>query len=58
MSLHAVIAHSPDDISGFATLTGDDAIAGVTLPFTVVIDGVGYTTATDRDQRSPPVRHD
>jgi hypothetical protein len=46
VSLHALHEYSPDDISGFATLSGDDATAGVTLPFSVVIDGVGYNTAT------------
>src|SRR5207244_570654 len=46
MSLHAVTAFSPDDISGFTTLSGDDAIAGVTLPFSVTIDNTSYSTVT------------
>jgi hypothetical protein len=48
MSLQALIAHSPDDISGFTTLSGNNAIAGVTLPagFSVDIDGTSYTTLT------------
>ncbi len=46
VSLHALHEHSPNDISGFAALTGDNASAGVTLPFAVVIDGVSYATAT------------
>ena len=44
VSVGAWIAHSPDDISGFTTLSGDDATASATLPFTVTIEGVGYTT--------------
>ncbi len=44
MSLHAVLAHSHDDIGGFTSLSGDDEIATPTLPFTFTIDGVGYTT--------------
>ncbi|MCX8073597.1 MAG: hypothetical protein N3C12_14295, partial [Candidatus Binatia bacterium] len=46
MSLHAGMAHSPDDISGFATLSGDDATADVSLPFSVVLNGVNYNTLT------------
>ena len=46
MSLHSLIEFSPDDITGFTTLSGDNAIAGVTLPFTFVVDGVSYTTLT------------
>jgi hypothetical protein len=45
-SLHALHEFSPNDISGFTSLSGDNAIAGVTLPFSVVIDGVSYGTAT------------
>src|SRR5882724_10551412 len=45
-SLHALHEFSPNDISGFTTLSGDNAIAGVTLPFSVVIDGTSYSTAT------------
>src|SRR5689334_331867 len=44
VSLAAWIQHSPDDISGFATLTGDENVATVALPFTVTIEGVGYST--------------
>jgi cysteine-rich repeat protein len=44
MSLHAVLAASPDDISGFTALSGNDAIATPTLPFAVNIDGVAYST--------------
>jgi hypothetical protein len=40
-----IIAHSRDDIPGaFSTLSGDDATASATLPFSVVIDGTSYTT--------------
>jgi len=46
VSLHALHEFSPDDISGFTSLSGDNAIAGVTLPFSVLIDGVSYNTAT------------
>ena len=44
ISLNAIIAHSPDDISGFTTLSGNDALATVTLPFPVRIEGTSYTT--------------
>src|SRR5947199_988015 len=44
--VHALMQFSPDDISGFTTLSGDNAIAGVTLPFSVTIDGTSYSTAT------------
>ena len=44
VSLSAWIAHSPDDISGFTTLSGNDAVATVTLPFPVVIEGVSYNS--------------
>ena len=44
MSAGGVMAHSPDDISGFTALTGNDAVASVTLPFTFVVEGTGYTT--------------
>ena len=48
VSLHSLHEYSPDDIpgAGFTTLSGDNAIAGVTLPFSVVVDGVSYSTAT------------
>src|SRR5438309_1336607 len=46
MPLFAIMAHSPDDISGFTTLSGDNAIAGVTLPFSVTIEGTSYSTVT------------
>src|SRR6185369_8546221 len=38
MSLHSVMAFSPDDISGFTPLTGDDNVATPTIPFNVRID--------------------
>src|SRR5512132_746928 len=44
VSLGAWIQHSPDDISGFTTLTGDEATASVTLPFTFTVEGTSYTT--------------
>src|SRR5437773_9870927 len=46
VSLGAWIAFSPDDISGFTTLSGDSATAAVTIPFSVTIEGVSYTTVT------------
>src|SRR3989442_14860946 len=46
----ALMACSPDDIGvdtpAFTTLTGDNAIAGVTLPFSVAIEGTSYSTVT------------
>jgi len=44
VSLGGWMAHSPDDISGFTTLSGNDAVANVTLPFTFTVEGVNYTT--------------
>src|SRR6185295_10461730 len=49
VSLGAWIQHSPDDINagnvpGLLTLTGDDATASVTLPFTFTVEGTGFTT--------------
>jgi hypothetical protein len=35
---------SRDDISGFTSLTGNDSTASATIPFTVTLEGVGYTT--------------
>src|SRR5436305_8274155 len=46
VSLGAWIAFSPDDISGFTTLSGDSATATPTIPFSVTIEGVTYTTVT------------
>src|SRR5262249_42884244 len=49
-ALSAFMACSPDDIGvdtpAFTTLSGDNAIAGVTLPFSVTIEGTSYSTAT------------
>src|SRR5207249_6210639 len=46
VSLGAWIAFSPDDISGFTTLSGDSATATPTIPFSVTIEGVTDTTVT------------
>jgi len=43
-TLAALTAHSPDDISGFTTLSGNDSTATANLPFNVTIDGVSYNT--------------
>ena len=40
--LTASMAHSPDDIAGFTALTGDDTSVGVTMPFSITIDGTSY----------------
>ncbi len=48
--------HSPDDISGFTTLTGNDATATVALPFSVTLEGTSYNDARDLDQRLARVR--
>src|SRR5262245_16534986 len=49
-ALAAMMACSPDDIGtdtpAFTTLSGDNAIAGVTLPFSVTIEGTSYSTVT------------
>src|SRR5207249_3766661 len=44
--LFAIMESSPNDISGFTTLSGDNAIAGVTLPFSDTIEGTSYSTVT------------
>src|SRR5438045_892487 len=44
LSVGAWIQHSPDDISGFTTLSGDDGTATATMPFSVTIGGTSYTT--------------
>ena len=43
VSVGGVLAHSPDDITGFSSLTGNDNLASIVLPFTFTIEGVGYT---------------
>src|SRR5437867_2526539 len=49
-TMSALMACSPDDIGidtpAFTALTGNDAIAGVTLPFSVSIEGTSYSTVT------------
>ena len=45
-SLSALMVHSPDDISGFTTLTRQRRHASVTLPFSVTIEGTSYSTLT------------
>src|SRR5213080_4755337 len=49
-TMAALMACSPDDIGvdtpAFTTLSGDNVIAGVTLPFSVTIEGTSYSTAT------------
>jgi hypothetical protein len=49
-ALSAFMACSPDDIGtdtpAFTPLSGDNTIAGVTLPFSVVIQGTSYTAIT------------
>jgi hypothetical protein len=65
MSLHSIMEFSPDDISGFTALSGDNT-AGVTLPFSVTIDGVAYNQVTigsngisssERCRRQPDGEH-
>jgi hypothetical protein len=46
VTLAAMTASSPDDISGFATLTGDDATVNVTMPFSVTLEGTSYSAIT------------
>src|SRR5436190_334778 len=49
-TMSALMACSPDDIGvdtpAFTTLTGDNAIAGVAMPFSVAIEGTSYSTVT------------
>src|SRR6185295_18999723 len=44
VSIGAWIMSSPNDLTGLTTLSGNDGTANATLPFTLTIDGVGYTT--------------
>jgi hypothetical protein len=44
MSVGAWMLSSPNDLTGFTTLSGNDALATATMPFTLTIDGTGYTT--------------
>ncbi|HYB98036.1 MAG TPA: hypothetical protein VEC57_02770 [Candidatus Limnocylindrales bacterium] len=46
LTLAGSMAMSSDDISGFTTLSGDDATATPTLPFSVNIEGTSYSTMT------------
>src|SRR6185369_16074730 len=45
VSLGAGIQHSPDDISGFLSLSGNTTVTP-TMPFSVTIEGVSYSTVT------------
>jgi hypothetical protein len=42
VTLAAMTAHSPDDISGFTTITNNDQVANFNLPFNVTIEGASY----------------
>jgi hypothetical protein len=44
LALHGVLSHSPDDITGFTTLSGNDSTAAPSMPFSIVIDGTSYST--------------
>src|SRR5437764_13792903 len=44
VSVGAWMQFSPDDISGFTTLSGDNATASATMPFSVTIGGTSYST--------------
>jgi hypothetical protein len=49
MSLHAILAFSPDDISaanvpGLGSFSGNDVVQTATLPFAVSVAGVNYNT--------------
>jgi hypothetical protein len=44
VTLAAMMQSSPDDLGGFATVPGNDAVANVALPFTVTVEGVNYNT--------------
>src|SRR5262245_52546626 len=44
VSLGAWIQHSPDDISGFTSLTGDNNTASASMPFSISIEGTSYST--------------
>jgi hypothetical protein len=43
VSMGGALEFSEDDISGFASLTGDNNVVSVTLPFTFVVEGANYT---------------
>ncbi len=42
IAVHGVMSSSPNDITGFTTLSGNDAVTNVVMPFNVVIDGTPY----------------
>ncbi len=42
-ALHGVLAHSPDDIGGFTSLSGNDSVATAALGFTLTLEGQTYT---------------
>src|SRR2546422_10758056 len=44
LSVGAWIQHSPDDISGFTALSGNDSTATATMPFSITIGGTSYST--------------
>src|SRR5262249_5598815 len=44
--LFALMESSPDDISGFTTLSGNDSTANATMPFSVTLEGTSYNSVT------------
>jgi hypothetical protein len=44
VTLAAMTAHSPDDISGFATIVNNDQVVSFSLGFNVTIEGINYSS--------------
>jgi hypothetical protein len=42
-AIHGFTSHSRDDIGGFTTLSGDNAVATASLGFTLTLEGTNYT---------------
>ncbi len=46
MTMSANFCYSPDDISGFTTLSGDDNYVSYTMPFSITMEGNSYNSIT------------
>ncbi len=44
VTLSGMTQSSPDDITGFATISGNDTVSNVGLPFPVTIEGIAYNS--------------
>ncbi len=44
VTLAAIMQHSPDDLGGFPSLTGNDNTITVSMPFSIDLDGTSYSS--------------